>query len=114
MGGRKGLSEEAAVAALRPRLEALQARTHEELAALPGRSSEEVLVDGRPSKITTYRKQAEGGSIRIILQLNVNEKPFLAFIRPRRVFVQGFALDAAGFIRRLRPDEMREYSKADS
>src|SRR5262249_57536788 len=90
MGKGNDLSPESASVALAQRLEKLQAKSPEELAALPAWSSEEALVDGFPSRITTYRDEAQGGALRIVLQLNANEKPFLVIFRSRQGFVEGF------------------------
>ena len=104
------VSQEAAEAALRSRLEVLQARSRGELAALPEWSSEDTVVDGLPSRITTYREQGDGGRLRIVLQLISNEKPFLVVFRSRQVFVEGFEILPDAGIRALGQDEMYAYN----
>ncbi len=110
MTSARGMTQAAAQATLRSRLEVLQTRSREELGALPEWSSEDAVVEGWPSRITTYRELGDGGLLRIILQLNTNEKPFLVIFRSRQVFVEGFEVQPEGSIRALRQDEMYAYN----
>jgi hypothetical protein len=95
------MSQEAAGAELRNRVQALQARSRGELAVLPEWSSEDTVVEGLPSRITTYREKDDEGRLRIILQLSTNEKPFLVIFQSRQVFVEGFEVLPDGGIRPL-------------
>ena len=104
------MSQEAAEVALRNRLEVLQARSRKELAVLPEWSSDDTVVEGMPSRITTYREEGDQGRLRIILQLSTNEKPFLGIFRSRQVFVEGFEVQPDGDVRLLRQDEMYAYN----
>ena len=110
MARNRRMSQEAAEAALRKRMGVLQARPREELAVLPEWSSEDAVVEGLPSRITTYREESDDGRLRIILQLSTNAKPFLVIFYSRQVFVEGFEIQPEGGIRPLRQDEMYAYN----
>jgi hypothetical protein len=109
MSRSRGMSQAVADAALRHRLELLQAKSREELARLPKWSSDDTVVEGWPSVITTYREDGADGRFRIILQLISNQKPFLLLFESSQVFLRGFEVQPEGGTRLLRPEEMSSY-----
>jgi len=110
MGRGKSLSEEAAVAAIRHRLDPFEAKPRAELASLPECSSDEIELDGITVLITTYREEAKNGPLRVIVQLSTRGEPFLKIFRSRQVFVEGFEIQDEGIVRPLKQDEMYDYN----
>jgi len=105
----KDLSEAAASAVIRQRLARLQSRGWIELAALPARSTDDVMVEGLQSHVTTYVDAPEQDRRWIVVELCTHDEPVLRIFRHRQCFVDGFEIRASGETRPLREEEMDKY-----
>lgn len=95
---------------IRSRLADLRQRPYEELKALPDWSSEEAVVEGVDSTITTYREATPPDPIRIVVQLATEPERFLFFFRHCHVVAEGFEITAEGAVYDLPEEELYYYT----
>jgi hypothetical protein len=88
------------------RLNAILAEPLDKLRSLPECVEEELILDGKKIKVTTYHETLEGGKHRLIIQA----------IRQRwggitaKVIATGYELSDAGNPRKLRAEELYDYT----
>ena len=95
----------AAESALRERLETLSRMTHFALCSLPSHTTEEVVIEGRNSRITTYRENLEDGRVQVVVQAYIPRGRWL-FFRSADVLADGFHKRESGGVDPL-PDKLR-------
>lgn len=84
-------------------------KSPEYLAALPRWSGEGEVVDGFSAEIITLKAYSKDGLLRIILQLNANERPLFGPVKSRQMFMEGFEVQPSGEMKQLDQEEMYEY-----
>ena len=88
------------------RLNAMLAEPLDRLCSLPGCLEEEVVLDEKKTKVTTYHETLEGGKHRFIIQVIRERWGGIA----AKVIAGGYELSDAGSPRKLRADELYDYT----
>ena len=97
------------VKSIQQRLADLRPRPLRDLEALPAWASEEIVVDGVPAELTTYREGGGSEALRVIVQFSTKPKRFLLFFHSRQVLAEGFTVTANGAIEELPESELYDF-----
>jgi hypothetical protein len=88
------------------RLDAMLAEPLDRLRSLPEYVEEEVVLDEKKTKVTTYHETLEGGKHRLIIQAIRERWGGIA----AKVIAGGYEFSDAGSPRKLRADELYDYT----
>jgi hypothetical protein len=88
------------------RLNAMLAEPLDRLRSLPGCVEEEVVLDEKKTKVTTYHETLEGGKHRLIIQAIRERWGGIA----AKVIAGGYEFSDAASPRKLRADELYDYT----
>jgi hypothetical protein len=104
------LSTAEASAVLEPVLGTITERGYDSAKTLPPVEARRVETSSGTSDLTIYRDTEGDGSVRVVAQLSVDHGRFLFFFRQSQCFAEGLQFSSSAPPRRLRGDELYEFT----
>ena len=104
------LSTTDASAVLEPVLQQVAALGYDAAKGLASVEEREVEAGVGTADLTIYRELHDDGAVLVVAQLSVDQGRFLLLFRHGQCFAEGLEFNPAGACRRLREDELYEYT----